>query len=262
MLLRYFAFACTGYVFLLVAPNCLRTYLNYCTTSLHLQGCLYTLCTWVTLVTCNIFGLRPFLRFNRFTFQMPPKRPAHVICRCTAQTGKIRRRVTAAAGAPPAEAAPIVVPSVGTTDVMADAIAAAVLRQLEQSGRLLPPPVPQGPPSVSTPAVAQAAPEVSTDDDDDAALSGLLGGELYTPLPSYHVINRPLGASLPDSLKTKIRRGDYVNLQLLLVDNDDDEDDNMYEQQQQRLTLRVGRQDTLSLLKTSTNKAIKPLTSG
>ena len=189
---------------------------------------------------------------------MPPKSPAHVT---RTQTGEIRRRVTAAAGAPPAEVAPIVGPSVGTTDVMADAIAAAVLRQLEQSGRLLPLPVAQAAPSVPTPAVAQAAPEVSSDDDDDvdAALSGLLVGELYTPLPSYHVISRPLGASLPDSLKTKIRRGDYVNLQLLLVDNDDDDDDNMYEQQQQRLTLQVGRQDTLYLLKPSTNKASKTI---
>ena len=61
---------------------------------------------------------------------------------------------------------------------------------------------------------------------------------------------------MPDSLKTTIRRGDYVNLQLLLVDNDDD---NMYEQQHQRLTLQVGRQDTLSLLKPSTNKASKTI---
>ena len=83
---------------------------------------------------------------------MPPKRPAHVT---RTQTGKIRRRVTAAAGAPPGDAAPIGGPSVGTTDVMADAIAAAVLRQLEQSGRLLPPPVAQAAPSVATPAVAQ-----------------------------------------------------------------------------------------------------------
>ena len=102
---------------------------------------------------------------------------------------------------------------------------------------------------------------MSSDDDDDvdAALSGLLGGELYTPLPSYHIINRPLGASLPDSLKTKIRRGDYVSLQLLLVDSDDDTNDNMYEQQHQRLTLQVGHQDTLSLLKPSTNKPIKTI---
>ena len=102
--------------------------------------------------------------------------------------------MTAAAGPPPPEAAPIAGPPVAPTEVMADAIAAAVMRQLEQSECPLPPPV------------AQAAPEVSSDDDDDvdAALSGLLGGELYTPLPSYHVINRPLGARLPDSLKTKI----------------------------------------------------------
>ena len=157
--------------------------------------------------------------------------------------------MTAAAGPPPPEAAPIAGPPVAPTEVMADAIAAAVMRQLEQSECPLPPPV------------AQAAPEVSSDDDDDvdAALSGLLGGELYTPLPSYHVINRPLGARLPDSLKTKIRRGEYVNLQLLLVDNDDDNDDNMYEQQHQRITLHVGRQVTLSFFKPSINKALKPI---
>ena len=146
---------------------------------------------------------------------------------------------------------------------LADTIAtAAVLRQLEQSGRLLPArPV--------TPAVADDVAEAepqsygdalsldSAEVDVDAALSGILGGESYTPLPSYNVFNRPLGADLSDTLKSKIRRGDYVNLQLLLSsDNDDDE----LEQQHQRLTLEVrpsGNQDnTLSLMKSSRTKEI------
>ena len=33
----------------------------------------------------------------------------------------------------------------------------------------------------------------SAEVDVDAALSGILGGESYTPLPSYNVFNRPLG---------------------------------------------------------------------
>ena len=98
---------------------------------------------------------------------------------------------------------------------LADTIATAVLRQLEQSGRLLPArPV--------TPAVA-----------DDVA------------------------EAEPQSHGDAIRRGDYVNLQLLLSsDNDDDE----LEQQHQRLTLEVrpsGNQDnTLSLMKSSRTKEI------
>ena len=144
---------------------------------------------------------------------------------------------------------------------LADTIATAVLRQLEQSGRLLPArPV--------TPAVAddvaEAEPqnhgdELSLDSaevDVDAALSGILGGESYTPLPSYNVFNRPLGADLPDTLKSKIRRGDYVNLQLLL--SSDNDDDGLNEQQHQHLTLEVrpNQDSTLSLMKSSRTKEI------
>ena len=88
--------------------------------------------------------------------------------------------------------------------------------------------------------------------DVDAAHSGILGGELYTPLPSYSVfINRPLGADLSDALKAKIRGGEYVNIQLLLSS------DNAYDEvhEQQHLTLEVipnGNLDsTLSLIKPS-----------
>ena len=97
----------------------------------------------------------------------------------------------------------------------------------------------------------------SAEVDVDAALSGIFGGESYTPpLPSYNVFNRPLGADLSDTLKSKIRRGDYVNLQLLLSsDNDDDE---LNEQQHQRLTLEVrpNQDSTLSLMKSSRTKEI------
>ena len=84
---------------------------------------------------------------------------------------------------------------------LADTIATAVLRQLEQSGRLLP--ARPATPSTSTVAdvVAEAEPQShgdassvnSAEVDVDAALSGILGGEPYTPLPSYNVFNRPLG---------------------------------------------------------------------
>ena len=97
----------------------------------------------------------------------------------------------------------------------------------------------------------------SAEVDVDAALSGIFGGESYTPpLPSYNVFNRPLGSDLSDTLKSKIRRGDYVNLQLLLSsDNDDDE---LNEQQHQRLTLEVrsNQDSTLSLMKSSRTKEI------
>ena len=81
---------------------------------------------------------------------------------------------------------------------------------------------------------------------------------IYTPLPSYNVFTRPLEAGLSDALKAKIRRGDYVNLQLLLSSDNDDDEAN--EQQHQRLTLEVrpyGNQDsTLSLMKSSRTKDI------
>ncbi len=47
---------------------------------------------------------------------------------------------------------------------------------------------------------ADASSVDSAEVDADAALSGILGGELYTPLPSYNVFNRPLGAGLSDTL--------------------------------------------------------------
>ena len=199
---------------------------------------------------------------------MPPqKRRVHVTI---TQTGKLRKRAPAAVGTPPAE------PDVAAPDLaagtapLADAIAAAVMRQLEQSGRLLPAPVPEpvrpvarasrlaeavprasrlaeAVPRASRLAeavprasrLAEAVPSASTSrnvvdadsdnsdhEDLDAVLSGLLGGELYTPLPTYNVVNGPLGANLSDLLKAKIRRGDYINLQLLLIDDDTDDDIN------------------------------------
>ena len=180
---------------------------------------------------------------------LPPKRRIHVT---RTQTGKLRKRAPAAVGTPtaapdvaaPDVAAPdVAAPDVAAPDVaagtapLADAIAAAVMRQLEQSGRLLPA---SGPEPVRASRLAEAVPRASrlaeavprasrlaeavpsastsrnvvdadSDDSDqdgvDAVLSGLLGGELYTPLPTYNVVNRPLGANLSDSLKARIRRG-------------------------------------------------------
>lgn len=212
--------------------------------------------------------------------QMPPQRSRH---RTRTQTGTIRRRATAAAGGPTAgsdtTAPDVVTPEVATEATlstsggMAEAIAAAVMRQLEQSGRLLPEPVvrPAGQASqapVATPSTSSQhlAADASSDDSDaedvDAVLSGLLGGELFTPLPTYNVVNRPLGASLPDALKSKIRRGEYVNLQLLASENDEEDEDDVFQQQHQRLTLEVkpiGHQDTLSLVRPSHSKGIKTI---
>ena len=235
---------------------------------------------------------------------LPPKRRIHVT---RTQTGKLRKRAPAAVGTPtaapdvaapdvaapdvaapdvaaPDVAAPdVAAPDVAAPDVaagtapLADAIAAAVMRQLEQSGRLLPASGPEpvrairdaeavprasrlaeAVPSASTSRnVVDADSDDSDQDDVDAVLSGLLRGELYTPLPTYNVVNRPLGANLSDSLKARIRRGDYINLQLLLIDYDTDDDIN--EQQHQRLTLEItaiGQQDALSLVKPTRTKAI------
>ena len=150
------------------------------------------------------------------------------------QPRKTRRRATAAASGSAVAASDATGPdadigSSGSTAydtpeaTLADTIATAVLRQLEQSGRLLP----ARPTMPSTSAVADVVAEaeplnhadassVDSAEDADAALSGILGGELYTPLPSYNVFNRPLGAGLSDTLKAKIRRGDYVNLRIFL----------------------------------------------
>ena len=213
---------------------------------------------------------------------MPPqKRRVHVT---RTQTGKLRKRAPAAAGTPAAEPVSAGPDLAAGTAPLADAIAAAVMRQLEQSGRLLPAPrrpaeaVPSAStshnvpipeparasrladpvPSASTSRnVLDAASDDSDQEDVDAVLSGLLGGELYTPLPTYNVVNRPLGANLSDSLKARIRRGEYINLQLLIID--DDVDDDMNEQQHQRLTLEVtaiGQQDALSLVKPTRTKGI------
>ena len=113
-------------------------------------------------------------------------------------------------------------------------------------------------PSTSTSRnVLDAASDDSDQEDVDTVLSGLLGGELYTTLPTYNVVNRPLGANLSDSLKAMIKQGEYVNLQILIID--DDADDDMNEQQHQRLTLEVtaiGQQDALSIVKPTRTKGI------
>ena len=239
-------------------------------------------------VTYVLNLLNTFRFFVDISQMPPPKRRIHVT---RTQTGKLRKRAPAAVGTPTA-APDVAAPDVAAPDVaagtapLADAIA-AVMRQLEQSGRLLPA---SGPEPVRASRLAEAVPRASrlaeavprasrlaeavpsastsrnvvdadSDDSDqdgvDAVLSGLLGGELYTHLPTYNVVNRPLGANLSDSLKARIRRGDYINLQLLLID--DDTDDDINEQQHQRLTLEItaiGQQDALSLVKPTRTKAI------
>ena len=81
-----------------------------------------------------------------------------------------------------------------------------------------------------------------------------IGGELSAPPSTYNVVNRPLGANLSDTLKNKIRRGDYVNLQHLVTDDGDFD-----EQQHQRMTLEVrsiGQEETLSVFKPNHTKEI------
>ncbi|KAI0212088.1 hypothetical protein LSAT2_003019, partial [Lamellibrachia satsuma] len=228
---------------------------------------------------------------------MPPqKRPAmsHVT---RTRTGKLPRRVVSIAAEPTPSASASATEAQSTLAASssantAEAIAAAVMRHLEQSGRLLPvPPATVLPPRVDTLPTMQpsrtsripvptssmpltsttiashlpapipssstavpAAPHLVSDDSDsdfDALVGDLLGGESHTPMPTYSVVNRPLGANLSDLLKSKIRKGDYVNLQHLLID-DDVAVDGAYEQQQhKRLTLEVthiGQQDALSLV--------------
>ena len=121
-------------------------------------------------------------------------------------------------------------------------------------------------PSTSAVGHIAAEPELQADAssvdidgvDVDAALISILGGELYTPLPSYSVFNRPLGADLSDALKAKMRGGEYVDVQLLL--SSDNGDDEVHTQQHHHLTLEVrpnGNQDsTLSLIKPSRIKDI------
>ena len=112
----------------------------------------------------------------------------------------------------------------------------------------LPAPIPS-----SSTAVPAAPPLVSdeSDSDFDALVGNLLGGESHTPMPTYSVVNRPLGANLSDLLKSNTRKGDYVNLQHLLIDDDVAVDDSYEQQQHKRLTLEVtniGQQDALSLV--------------
>ena len=93
-----------------------------------------------------VLNLLNTFRFLVDISQMPPpKRRIHVT---RTQTGKLRKRAPAAVETPTA-APDVAAPDVAAPDVaagtapLADAIAAAVMRQLEQSGRLLPASVPE-----------------------------------------------------------------------------------------------------------------------
>ena len=174
--------------------------------------------------------------------QMPPKKRV-----ATRSLSRTRASKKPTAGRPPVPAAEQVPAAV---DATADAIAAAVMKRLEQSGRLLPAlnDLMQPAPSTSLSAVDT----MSDTDGPDTIISDLLGGELSAPPSTYNVVNRPLRANLSDTLKNRIRRGDYVNLQHLLTDDGDFD-----EQQHQRMTLEVrsiGQEEALSVVKPNHTK--------
>ena len=101
----------------------------------------------------------------------------------------------------------------------------------------LPAPMPSS--STAVPAIPAVPPLVSDDSDSDldALVGDLFGGESHTPMSTFSVVNRLLGAKLSDFLMSKIRKGDYVNLQQLLIN--DAVDDSYEQQQHKRLTLAV-----------------------
>ena len=176
--------------------------------------------------------------------QMPPKK--RVATRSLSRTRASKKPTADRPPVPAIEQVPAAV------DATADAIAAAVMQRLEQSGRLLPAPNDPMQPAPST--SLSAVDTMSDTDGPDTIISDLLGGELSAPPSTYNVVNRPLGANLSDTLKNRIRRGDYVNLQHLLTDDGDFD-----EQQHQRMTLEVrsiGQEETLSVVKPNHTKEI------
>ena len=221
---------------------------------------------------------------------MPPKkRPAAAQSTTKQSRNKVKRTVPAATTK--STTPPITAPRMNTDDDFADNIAAAVLCKLEESGRLLPLPTPStsgradhaglSPTVASTPLLtrpstaespAEETPrptsatvieEVSESDDDDvdAVLDGILGGELNTPVPIYNVVHGPLSAHLPQQVRTKIWRGEYVNLNMLLPEHDNEDINDMSAQQRQRFNFEVssmGKQ-TLSLAKSSQPRSIKSI---
>ncbi|KAI0217718.1 hypothetical protein LSAT2_030536 [Lamellibrachia satsuma] len=176
--------------------------------------------------------------------EMPPKK--RVATRSLSRTRASKKPTADRPPVPAVEQVPAAV------DATADAIAAAVMQRLEQSGRLLPAPNDPMQPAPST--SLSAVDTMSDTDGPDTIISDLLGGELSAPPSTYNVVNRPLGANLSDTLKNRIRRGDYVNLQHLLTDDGDFD-----EQQHQRMTLEVrsiGQEETLSVVKPNHTKEI------
>ena len=176
--------------------------------------------------------------------QMPPTK--RVATRSLSRTRASKKPTADRPPVPAVEQVPAAV------DATADAIAAAVMQRLVQSGRLLPAPNDPMQPAPST--SLSAVDTMSDTDGPDTIISDLLGGELSAPPSTYNVVNRPLGANLSDTLKKRIRRGDYVNLQHLLSDDGDFD-----EQQHQRMTLEVrsiGQEETLSVVKPNHTKEI------
>ena len=198
---------------------------------------------WVRcILTISSYFL--FLLVLLAMLQMPPKK--RVATRSLSRTRASKKLI---ADRPPVPAVEQVPAAVGAT---ADAIAVAVMQRLEQSGRLLPAPID---PMQTAPSTSLSAVDTMSDTDGpDTIISDLLGGELSAPPSTYNVVNRPLGANLSDTLKNRIRRGDYVNIQHLLTDDGDFD-----EQQHQRMTLEVrsiGQEETLSVVKPNHTKEI------
>ena len=113
-----------------------------------------------------------------------------------------------------------------SADRTADAIAAAVISRIEQSGRLLPaaPPLVEQPTNyTSEPSSTPLQQNILQEDDLDASenpgelLDGLLGVEMPTQLPGYSLINRPLGGHLSAVMRRKICAGKFVHLPAVAV---------------------------------------------
>ena len=103
--------------------------------------------------------------------QMAPKK--RVATRSLSRTRASKKPVADRPPVPAAEQVPAAV------DATADAIAAAVLKRLEQSGRLLPAP---NDPMQPAPSTSLSALDTTSDTDGpDTIISDLLGGELSAP---------------------------------------------------------------------------------
>ena len=137
----------------------------------------------------------------------------------------------------------------------ADAIATAVMAQLEASGRLLPVPsvdsheqLPDGELGHPDDDIT-FRPLASVSDD----VMNVLGGDVPQQSPGYNVINRPLGGNLPIELKQRIWNGDFIPMHTFLKEHDLDDSQN------QRVSLeltQIGTQQALTMAKSHSSKPI------